>query len=283
MPLALILSSYVAASRVGGGGQQYAFAAFGIDPVLVPTVVFGRHPGKGAPGGSAVADEVFASATEAALDDIALAYADAVVAGYFASAEQVGTAARVIGRLRAAADRRSITASLVVVVDPIMGDDEGGLYVKPEVADAIAVELLPRADWVTPNLWELQRLTGERAVGPASAVDAARRLPCPALVTSVPAGPGEIGAVCVAGGRAMFYAHPRREQAPKGTGDLVAAVFTAGLVGGADPFAAAERAMRATAEAVDAAAEWNAPELPLVALGGRIVRPSAALRVEEIA
>jgi pyridoxal/pyridoxine/pyridoxamine kinase len=51
MPLALILSSYVAASRVGGGGQQYALAAFGIDPVLVPTVVFGRHPGKGAPGG----------------------------------------------------------------------------------------------------------------------------------------------------------------------------------------------------------------------------------------
>ena len=41
MPLALILSSFVAGSRIGGAAQQYAFAPFGIDPVLVPTVLFG--------------------------------------------------------------------------------------------------------------------------------------------------------------------------------------------------------------------------------------------------
>ena len=47
MPLALILSSYVAAARVGGGAQQFALAPFGIDPVLVPTVLFGRSPARG--------------------------------------------------------------------------------------------------------------------------------------------------------------------------------------------------------------------------------------------
>ena len=35
MPLALILSSYVAAARIGGGAQQYALAPFGVDPVLI--------------------------------------------------------------------------------------------------------------------------------------------------------------------------------------------------------------------------------------------------------
>ena len=42
MPLALILSSFVAASRIGGAAQQYLLAAHRIDPVLVPTVMLGR-------------------------------------------------------------------------------------------------------------------------------------------------------------------------------------------------------------------------------------------------
>ena len=33
MALALILSSFVAASRIGGAAQQYVLAAHGIDPV----------------------------------------------------------------------------------------------------------------------------------------------------------------------------------------------------------------------------------------------------------
>src|SRR5436189_119194 len=50
MPLALILSSFVAAGRIGGAAQQYVLAAHKIDPVLVPTVMLGRSPAKGAQG-----------------------------------------------------------------------------------------------------------------------------------------------------------------------------------------------------------------------------------------
>lgn len=282
MPLTLIASSFVAASRVGGGGQQYALAPFKIDPVLVPTVLFGRHPGKGAPGGGAVEPEVFAGALEAALTDIALSDADALIAGYFASAEQVEATARAIDAIRARPERTAISGRFVVVVDPIMGDEGAGLYVWPEVADAIVEHLLPRADWLTPNLWELERLTGVRATTPAEAAEAARRLPCPALVTSVPAGEGEIGVVAVQGERAMLFAHPILPGVPRGTGDLVAAVFTAALIEGADGFAAAERAVRAVAEAAQACVEWGATELPLVALGRRLVEPTAEVRVEAL-
>ena len=45
MPLALIMSSHVAGSRVGGSAQALALAQFKIDPVVVPTVLYGRHPG----------------------------------------------------------------------------------------------------------------------------------------------------------------------------------------------------------------------------------------------
>ena len=50
MPLALVLSSFGAASRIGGAAQQYVLAAHKIDPVLAPTAMFGRTPAKGARG-----------------------------------------------------------------------------------------------------------------------------------------------------------------------------------------------------------------------------------------
>ena len=104
----------------------------------------------------------------------------------------------------------------------------------------------------------------------------------PALITSAPAGRGEVGLLLVETDGAVLFAHPRLAQAPSGTGDLVAASFGAGLVQGLPPRAAAERAARAASEAVQAAQDWRAPELPIVALGQRLVRPTAALRIEQL-
>ena len=61
MALALILSSHVAASRVGGFAQALALAQFKVDAVLAPTVLYGRHPGWGPPGGAEAPAEVFES------------------------------------------------------------------------------------------------------------------------------------------------------------------------------------------------------------------------------
>lgn len=280
MPLALILSSYVASSRVGGGGQQFALAPFGIDPLLVPTVLFGRHPGLGPPGGAAVTPQMFASVLDAAMSRVARTYADAVITGYFASPEQVEIAAAAIDDLRAAEHREAITGRLAVVVDPIMGDEGVGLYVPEPVAEAIARLLVPRADWLTPNPWELARLTGVPITGPEAAAEAAGRLGCAVLATSVPLPCEEIGLVCVADGRARLYAHTRQPTVPRGTGDLVAAVLAAGLIEAPDPWAAAERAAQAAAETALASTEWGADELPLVALGGRLVEPTAAVRAD---
>ena len=81
MPVALILSSYVAASRVGGMAQALALAALGIEPVVVPTVLFGRHPGRGAPGGGAVAIETFDDLLAGVEADGVFARADLVITG----------------------------------------------------------------------------------------------------------------------------------------------------------------------------------------------------------
>jgi pyridoxine kinase len=276
MPLALVLSSFVAASRIGGAAQQYVLAAHKIDPVLVPTVMLGRNPARGS-GGQATPPELFARMLADVEADALFGLVDLVITGHFSSSEQVEIAADALARVQAASERAP-----VVLVDPILGDEPGGLYVRPEVAQAVGERLVPLADWITPNLWELGHLTGGKLADTAAAVAAARRLGKPALVTSAPAGAGEIGVLLVEADAATLFAHPRLALAPNGTGDLVTASFGAGLVEGLAPQAAAERAARAASEAVQAAQDWRAPELPIVALGQRLVRPTAAVRIERL-
>jgi pyridoxine kinase len=257
MARVLILSSYVAASRVGGGAQALALARLGIEPILVPTVLFGRHPGHGPPGGAAVDPEVF----EAMLGGIEaqglLARLDAAITGHFSSAEQVAIAAEALARIKRA------SPSARVIVDPIMGDVDKGLYVREPVAEALAAELVPDADILAPNAWELARLSGRSVDDPASAVAAARALGRPTLVSSL-ADAGGIGVAYIAAGEAWLAVHPRRRTAPKGTGDLLTALFAAALIQQRAPAEALELAVAAVAEAVEIAAAVD--ELPIDAL-----------------
>jgi len=264
MARALILSSHVAASSVGGSAQALALAALGIEPIVVPTVLFGRHPGWGVPGGAAVPVETF----EGMLQGIAaqgLRF-DLVLTGYFASAEQVAVAAR------------HCTGGKVVV-DPIMGDTGKGLYVRSEIADAIARELLPLADVVAPNAWELERLTGVAVDSPAAAVEAARKLGKPTLVSSIDCG-DEIGVVYAEPGGAWLASHPRLPSVPNGTGDLLTALFAAALLEDLTPVERLARAVGGVAAVVEAANKSGAAELPII---GAALTDPASLRVEKVA
>ncbi len=284
MPLALIVSSFVAGSRVGGFPQALVLARHGVDPVLAPTVLFGRRPGRGqAPGGGPVDAALLRGVLEGVEAHGLFGLTDAVITGYFASAEQVELAAETIDAVRAAPRDGAFSGRALIVVDPIMGDEPDGLYVKPEVADAIGALLVPRADVLTPNAWELRRLTGADAHSVDAVVDAARTLGRSVLTTSVPTGdPAVIAAIWTEGEHAVSFSHRRTPSPPNGAGDLVAAALAVRLIAGDAPAAAAEHAIRAAAEAVLAAEAWNAPELPLVALGDRLLTPTADVRMDRL-
>jgi pyridoxine kinase len=253
----LILSSFVAASRVGGGAQSLALARLGLEPVLVPTVLMGRHPGHGAPGGGPVTPETFAAMLGGIEAQGLFSEIDAVITGHFSMPEQVAVAADAVLRVKGAAPGAR------VVVDPVMGDADKGLYVREAVAEAIASALVPLADVVAPNAWELSRLTGRPVDDPAGAVAAARALGRPTLVSSIRAG-GDIGVVYTQADQAWIARHPPAPSAPKGTGDLLTALFVAGLLRSGNAVDALAAATAATAEAVRLAG--GADELPLAAL-----------------
>jgi pyridoxine kinase len=242
----LILSSLVSASRVGGGYQAATLTALGFDPILAPTVLFGRHPGLGAPGGGAVGDALFEDLLGGIAASGVFADLSAVICGYFASAGQVEIAARTVDAIR------TVNPGVWLVVDPIMGDEGTGLYVKSETALALRGDLIGRADLVAPNGWELARLSGMDVVDPHSAVRAARRLGRPVLASSIVAA-GLIGVVFVDDQAAWFATHTRLPAAPKGTGDLLTARFVAETLAGAPPRDALAISVRVVAEAVGSA------------------------------
>lgn len=274
MPLALIISSHVAASRVGGAAQATALAHLGIETMVAPTVLFGRHPGWGPPGGAAVAAETLKAMLGGIAANGLYAQVDLVLTGYFASAAQVAATASAIAALRAAGAAR-------IVVDPVMGDAGKGLYVAAEVAEAIAGQLVPAADLLAPNAWELEYLSGRPVESSADAVAAARGLGLPVLVSSVPAGE-EIGVVYADAHEAWFAAHPRFPSAPNGTGDVLTAVFAAGQLQGLGQAEALARAAGAVAELAAAAQAPAAPELALGVARPLLTALSSLVRLERL-
>jgi len=274
MPFVLILSSQVCASRVGGMAQVLALQPFGIDTALVPTVVFGRHPGWGPPGGAGVEVQVMASLLEAIQAQGLFAVSDAVITGYFSTPSQVRLARDAISSVRAA------NPQVLVVVDPVLGDEGRGLYVKPEVAAAVRDNLVPLADLIAPNRFELGWLVGEATPQTAErAMAIARRLGKPALVSSLPGDADEIGVLYATALNGWLALHPRSAAAPNGTGDVLTALFTAAVLEKREAPAALSRAVAGVADLVEAALAWRAPELPIVAAAAQLVSPRTSVRL----
>jgi pyridoxine kinase len=276
MASALIFSSYVASSRVGGLIQTLALSALGVEARLIPTVLFGRHPGWGAPGGGAVGPATFQGVLEGAEAQGAL-QCDVIMTGYFALEAQVELAAAAIAKARAAAVKP------IVLVDPILGDEGSGLYVKPEVEAAIRARLLPLADVLAPNLWELERLTGLQARDAEGAVRAARSLGRPVLVSSIPCGPDQIGVLHVDEHAVWLAAHAKVVEAPKGTGDLLKAVFAAGLIENGPVQTILARAVGAVAGAVEEAVAGGRQDLSVAALFERLRQPPGRVALSTLA
>lgn len=210
------ISSFVMRGSVGLRPIGFALERRGLRVMAVPTVIMPWHPGIGA------STRTVMDALPAQLEELAtVGGIDAILTGYFASAEQVRATARFIDAVRRA------SPATTILIDPVTGD-EPGRYVPDSVVDAIVAELLPRADIATPNAHELADFGG--ADDPQ---EAARRLgPELVVVTSGVRTADSIGAIMVEGERSTVVEHPAVTPCPHGTGDLFASVFLSCLLAG---------------------------------------------------
>ncbi len=140
----LSISSQVAFGRVGQSISTFAFERLGLSVIGVPTVLYPVTPAPGAPRGVATPQEIFGLLLKGLDQAGAFSALAAFHIGYLRTPEQASSVARAIALVR----ERSPGAR--ILLDPILGDEPGGLYVPKETADAVASGLAPRADMLTP-------------------------------------------------------------------------------------------------------------------------------------
>jgi pyridoxine kinase len=259
----VIISSQVVYGAVGGTAMVRTLRALGHEPLLLPSVIMSNHPGHGRhermtiPAGTlnAMADVL---AQQGRLDGIA-----AVISGYLADAAQAETVKHVTALVR----RRSERA--IYCCDPVMGDTPKGLYVAEEIAQAIAEELAPAADIITPNLFELERLAGVSVATADAAIEAAIKLGRPRVMVSSAPGKrkGRISNLLVIETNSFEQDVPYIAGVPHGTGDVLAAALTSNLLRGLDDGEALKAASQLTGRL--AKASIGLDELDLSALSAR--------------
>lgn len=273
----IVLSSHVVRGTVGNRAAVFALEALSTPVWAMPTIVLPWHPGHG-PATRITPDPAEFAAL---LGDLSaapwLGEVGAVLSGYLGGAEQAQAVAQLVGAVRAR------NPNALYLCDPVIGDVEG-LYVPETTAQSIRDQLLPLADIATPNRFELEWLCGTPLPDNEAVIRAAQR-PGPAtmLVTSAHATrPGWIGNLLVSDHEAVLVEHRAVPDAPRGTGDLIAALFLGRLLGGESK----ERAMRAATAAVfevlARAVKRGADELMLETDAQSLLQPMAMVQTRHL-
>ncbi len=273
------IQSHVAYGHVGNSAAVFALQRLGIEVWPVHTVQFSNHTGYPDFQGQAFEAGHIAGLIDGLEARGALARCDALLTGY------VGDPA--LGRviLETAARVRAANPKAVWTCDPVMGDHGKGLFVREGVPAFMTGQALPAADILTPNLFELEILTGTEPQGlakggldevRAAAASLLEHGPRVALVTSLAVdheGAEEMAMLAVTAEGAWRAACPRLPIVPNGAGDAVAALFLGFYLKTGSVPDALGKAASAIFEILQTTLDCGEAELQLVAAQDRLEEP----------
>ena len=224
----LSIQSAVAYGHVGNSAAVFPLQRIGVEVLPVYTVNFSNHTGYGAWRGPLIAPDDVREVITGIEERGAFADIDVVLSGYQGSEGIADVILDAVARVKAA------NPSAVYSCDPVMGNAKSGCFVAPAIPILLREKVVPAADIITPNQFELGFLTGTEPNDLASTLasaDAARAMgPSTVLVTSVerPDRPeGTIEMLAVTPDGAWIVQTPHIPMKANGSGDVTAALFTA--------------------------------------------------------
>lgn len=277
----LSIQSSVAYGHVGNNAATLPLQRLGIGVWPVHTTLLSNHLGhptwRGGAADTAVVSDVVAGIAELGV----MGECHALLSGYLGSAALGGVVLEALDALRAANSRA------LFALDPVIGDDGIGVYVADGVAEFLRDKLLPRADIITPNRFELEIFAGRRitAIDDALAAMADLRDQGPGVVvlTSSPGGDdGEMRTLASDGEAAWMVRSPRLDSAVHGTGDMFSALFLGHTLRGAALDTALSLAVSSVHAVLAATAEAGARELLLVETQDALAAPPAVFAAEKL-
>ena len=227
----LVISSQVVRGWVGGRASVFVLERNGFPVWFLPTVLLPWHPGHGPATKSSVSSPSFSKMVDELKNSKWFNEIGGILTGFMGSEDQV----EVIENLIQFAKQK--IPDVKYLCDPILGDvkeNNGSLYISSEIAAAIRDRLVPLADLITPNLFELSFLADLTFDPKLDCFAAFEKLGVPEVfVTSVPSSLRESIKNLLINKHGSFASeHERFKQVPHGTGDLLAALTLSRVLDG---------------------------------------------------
>jgi pyridoxine kinase len=276
------IQSQVAWGHVGNSAAAFPIQLHGIDVVAVPTTLLSNRPGYPTIRGRVLDVQFVADLLGGVEERGAIDSAQMILSGYLGSADIAGEVADFVARAKAK------NPALRYCCDPVLGDRDRGMFVRPDIPALVRDELCPLADIITPNHFEFEYLCGATARTIDEVIVQARHLvargPSSVIVTSAELADtpeGEIETLAIEQRSAWRVRTPRLPISPSGTGDLFAALLAAACVRGSATPDALSHAASGIYAVLERTARAGTEEMRIVESAALMLRP--ARRFEAIA
>jgi pyridoxine kinase len=279
----LSIQSAVAYGHVGNSAAVFPLQRIGVEVLPVYTVNFSNHTGYGAWRGPLISPDDVRDVITGIEERGVFGEIDAVLSGY-QGGEGIGDVI-----LDAVARVKAANPSAVYACDPVMGNAKSGCFVAPAIPVLLRERVVPAADIITPNQFELGFLTGtepDTIESTLDAVDAARAMgPRTVLVTSVERPDREDGTIemLVADDTGAWIVQtPRMPMKANGSGDVTAALFTAHYRETGDAATALARTTSSVFDLLRTTLDAGARELQLVESQEFYAHPRMQFEVRQV-
>lgn len=293
----LSIQSHVAFGYVGNSAAVFPLQRLGHEVWPVLTVNFSNHTGYGEWRGPVVAPGDVAAVVEGIEERGALPGISAVLSGYQGDPAVGAVVLDTVARVKAA------NPEAIYCCDPVMGDVGRGMFVRPGIPEFMRDRVVPVADVITPNHFELDFLAGVEATPRLGDVlDAVERVrtngPRNVLVTSVVTEDTEntkdsententedsetLSLVAVDDEGAWAVTTPHLPIAPNGGGDVTAAIYLAHLLDTGSTATALGRTANTLFAILARTLDSGRRELELVASQEDIAHPPTRFEVRRL-
>lgn len=261
----LSIQSAVAYGHVGNSAAVFPLQRIGVEVIPVNTVNFSNHTGYGAWRGPLISPEQVGEVITGVEERGAFPQIDVVLSGYQGGVGIGDVIVDAVQRVKAA------NPEALYACDPVMGNAKSGCFVAPEIPDLLRDRVVPNADIITPNQFELGFLTGTEPASLEStlaSVELARAMgPSVVLVTSVERpdrDPETIEMLVVDDAGRWIVQTPLLPFKANGSGDVTAALFAAHYGETRDAKLALERTASSVFDLVELTCRSGQRELQLV-------------------
>ena len=279
----LSIQSSVAYGHVGNSAAVFPLQRLGHEVWPVLTVHFSNHTGYGAWRGPLLDPADVRDVIAGIEDRGVLGEADAVLSGYQGDPAVGGVVLDTVARVK------ELNPAAVYCCDPVMGDVGRGMFVRPGIPEFMRDTVVPAADIVTPNHFELDFLAGRTTSTLAEILDAAdsvrERGPRDVLVTSVVHGEvpeGRLDVLAVSEEGAWAVETPLLPITPNGCGDVTAALYLAHLRTTGSAATALARTTASVFAILEATIAAGTREIALVAAQDAIAEPPPTFEVRRL-